>query len=107
MDDSLEALINVRVDKDQPGLLAPVFRILLDGVGANWGKTTLAHIEHLMRYGLVEQTNTCRNPVGNTHEDIDAVFSHIRQKTMHVNIMTPSQLEKVVPSPTPHPRPSH
>jgi hypothetical protein len=98
LDDSLEALIDVRVEKDQPDFLPPKFRIQIDGVGTNWGKTTLAHIEHLARCGVVDEINTCRNPVGNTHEDIDAVFSHIRQKIMHDNIMTLSQLEKVVMS---------
>ena len=67
--------MQVRIAKDEPDFLPPNGRIQLDGVGTNWGKTTFAHLTDLVDDGLADELLCARNPVGNTHEDIDAIFA--------------------------------
>lgn len=90
--------MQVRIAKDEPDFLPPNGRIQLDGVGTNWGKTTFAHLTDLVDDGLADELLCARNPVGNTHEDIDAIFALIRGKLANNNVMTPSELEAVIMS---------
>ena len=77
---ALDELVNVRMQKGEPAHLPPHLRIQIDGVSTNWGKTSLAFIEDLARRGVVDNSTAARNPVGNTHEDIDAIFKLIKAK---------------------------
>ena len=47
---------------------------------------------------MIDYTICARNPVGNTHEDIDAIFALIRNKLANNNLMTPSELDAVIMS---------
>ena len=47
---------------------------------------------------MIDYTICARNPVGNTHEDIDAIFALIRNKLANNNVMTPSELDAVIMS---------
>ena len=90
--------MQVRIAKDEPDFLPPNGRIQLDGVGTNWGKTTFAHLTDLVDDGLADELLCARNPVGNTHEDIDAIFALIRGKLANNNVMAPSELEAAIMS---------
>ena len=75
LDTSLEELVKVRRAKGQPEYLPSHMRIQLDGVSSNWGQTTFAHIAHRHKQHVFgADTDVCRNNVGSTHEDVDALF---------------------------------
>ena len=54
-------------------------RLQVDGVSTNWGWLTLSFITFLVMCGLFVSFEMARHPVGNTHEDIDQLFSIIRR----------------------------
>jgi len=56
----------------------PVLRQQIDGVSSNWGKDTFGVNDHLVREGLLESVKLARHTVGDTHEDIDALFGRLR-----------------------------
>ena len=89
---ALDELVKVRVQKGEPAHLPPHLRIQIDGVSTNWGKTSLAFIEDLARRGVVDNSTAARNPVGNTHEDIDAIFKLIKAKLDNLTMLTREDL---------------
>ena len=82
--------MRVRIAKDEPDFLPPNGRIQLGGVGANWGKTTFEHLTDLADDGLTDELLCARNPSGNTHEDIDAIFALFREKLANSSVMAQS-----------------
>ena len=89
---ALDELVKVRMQKGEPAHLPPHLRIQIDGVSTNWGKTSLAFIEDLARRGVVDNSTAARNPVGNTHEDIDAIFKLIKAKLDNLTMLTREDL---------------
>ena len=90
-------LAKVRERKGQPRGLPDDCRIQLDGVGTNWGKVVFAHIENLVAKGVLGgTTNVVRNPVGSTHEDIDALFAQIRNKLINADCQSIAELKEVI-----------
>ena len=71
-------------------------RVQLDGVGTNWGRITFAHITNLVKMGVLGNTVVARNPVGNTHEDIDAIFAILRNHLIDLDVFSPSELDAAI-----------
>ena len=71
-------------------------RVQLDGVGTNWGRITFAHITTLVKMGVLGNTVVARNPVGNTHEDIDAIFAILRNHLIDLDVFSPSELDAAI-----------
>ena len=87
------SLAQVRKDKGLPEHLPPNSRWQVDGVSTNWGKVVFAHIEHLIKQRVLgDASNVARNPVGSTHEDVDALFALIKQLLKNADIVTFSLL---------------
>ena len=49
---SLAELKKVRVRNGQPAFLPPHVRLQLDGVSTNWGKVSIAFVEHFVKCGV-------------------------------------------------------
>lgn len=94
MDSSIHIMKSVRRSKGQPDYLPANWRSQLDGVSTNWGSTTFAHHENLHRRGVIGETaDLCRNPVGSTHEDIDALFGVAKNHLINKDCVTPQELK--------------
>jgi hypothetical protein len=93
LDTSLEALVQVRTSKGQPSFLPPNMRIQLDGVSSNWGSTVFAHVANMQHKRIIgHNADVVRNPVGSTHEDIDALFGTAKEELIKTDCVTPSQM---------------
>ena len=93
LDTSLEELGRVRVAKGQPEYLTPHIRLQLDGVSSNWGKRLFAHVAHKQQQGVFGvDVDVCRNKVGSTHEDIDALFGVAKSHLGPRDTITPYEL---------------
>jgi hypothetical protein len=62
-----------------PPPIPPRVRLQVDGVSTNWGLITFAFVAFMVMTGICLGFEMARNPVGNTHEDIDALFGQIRR----------------------------
>ena len=76
--------------------LPPNFRVQIDGVSTNWGKTSLAHLDYLVKRAVVDVLTAARNPVGNTHEDIDAIFALLRNLLINRDVLSVDDLVSVI-----------
>ena len=76
--------------------LPPNFRVQIDGVSTNWGKTSLAHLDYLVKGAVVDVLTAVRNPVGNTHEDIDAIFALLRNVLINRDVLSVDDLMSVI-----------
>lgn len=97
LDTSLEELVKVRRAKGQPEYLPSHMRIQLDGVSSNWGQTTFAHIAHRHKQHVFgADTDVCRNNVGSTHEDVDALFGKAKSHLELQDCTTPSEMVQCI-----------
>jgi hypothetical protein len=74
--------------------MPPHGRLQVDGVSTNWGGITFGFLEYLVRSGVFKSLNVARNPVGNTHEDIDGIFGNLRLFLMNKSWSTVDGLVK-------------
>jgi hypothetical protein len=88
IDKGFERVSAVRESKGQPAYAPVNVRGQLDGAAPNWNKTVFAHLDYLTAKGVFSSVKCVRNPVGNTHEDIDALFALIRNRVLKKNIFT-------------------
>lgn len=59
--------------------LPPRLHIQCDGVGTNWGTISFGFVHYLVLSQIGTEVVMARNPVGNTHEDIDGMFGNLRK----------------------------
>ena len=86
-----------RKAKGLPEHLPPHSRWQVDGVSTNWGKTVFAHIENLIKQRVLgESSDVVRNPVGSTHEDVDALFALVKRLLKNTDVVTFSELVKLI-----------
>lgn len=86
-----------RKAKGLPEHLPPNSRWQVDGVSTNWGKTVFAHIENLIKQRVLgESSDVVRNPVGSTHEDVDALFALVKRLLKNADVVTFSELVKLI-----------
>jgi hypothetical protein len=89
LDSALEIVRKVRQDKGLSAHLPPNSRFQVDGVSTNWGKTVFAHFQHLVNKRVLgESCDVVRNPVGSTHEDVDALFALVKTKLKNADCVT-------------------
>jgi hypothetical protein len=54
-------------------------------------------VTNLHQQGVIgEVADAVRNPVGETHEDVDGVFSRLHEVLKHADVMCPSELEALI-----------
>lgn len=76
--------------------MPPHGRIQVDGVSTNWGGITFGFMEYLVKSGVFKSLDIARNPVGNTHEDIDGIFGVLRLFLMNKNWSTLDELMNLI-----------
>lgn len=64
----------------------------LDGVSTNWGKVIFALAMDMCQKFIFENLDIVRNPTGNTHEDIDAIFGVLMAHLLTVEWATVKEL---------------
>ena len=65
-------------------------------LGRIGAKQLFAHLTDVTDASVIDYTICARNPVGNTHEDIDTIFALIRNKLANSNVMAPSELDAAI-----------
>ena len=95
IDTSLEVYHRTMVAKGHAGHTPPNNRFQMDGVSTNWGLITFAHLQNL-KDGLVlgDDVDVVRNPVGDTHEDVDGIFGVAHEELKNEDVMDPFELDK-------------
>ena len=95
IDTSLEVYCATMREKGYPGHVPPNNRFQMDGVSTNWGVVTFAHLQNLKDGGVLgDDVDACRNPVGDTHEDVDAIFGVGHEHLKDKDIMDPYELDR-------------
>ena len=94
------------------GRIAPNWHIQVDGDSGNWCKAAFAHVENLVATKKIASVKYARNPVrfdafvsgarpsfaqvGNTHEDIDALFALVSKYVEKRDILEPAAFKAAV-----------
>ena len=94
------------------GRIAPHWHIQVDGDSGNWCKAAFAHVENLVATKKIASVKYARNPVrfdafvsgarpsfaqvGNTHEDIDALFALVSKYVEKRDILEPAAFKAAV-----------
>jgi len=93
---SLEIAMQERQKMHLPAYAPPKSRMQLDGAPGNWSAVNFAFADHLVREGILENAIVVRNPVGNTHEDIDGLFGVLRRFLKPRNWRTMDELKALI-----------
>ena len=95
IDTSLEVYHRTMVAKGHAGHTPPNNRFQLDGVSTNWGLITFAHLQNLKDGRVLgDDVDVVRNPVGDTHEDVDGIFGVAHEELKNEDVMDPFELDK-------------
>jgi len=63
-------------------------RFQVDGASENWCSVVFAHFELMVAHSVFQRVSVVRNPVGSTHEDIDAFFALLKEVMAFADVLT-------------------